>query len=167
MSLRLDTRHLQAIKTHAERTYPEECCGLLLGTVQAGAKHLVEVRAIDNTWSPQAAEDLTDAPSLTKSRRYWIAPEALLATMRDARSRNLEVIGVYHSHPDHPAMPSECDRRLAWQQYSYLIVSVRQGHAIECYSWTLDDQHTFQSEPILVDASVPSPFPSTAFKTSC
>ena len=84
----------------------------------------------------------------TKGYHYWIAPEEMLAAMKDARQRNLEIVGIYHSHPDHPAVPSECDRRLAWSQYSYLIVSVLQGKATNAQSWVLDENHQFQPEAI-------------------
>lgn len=149
MTLELSPDQLQAIKVQAERTYPEECCGLLLGRLEEDRKLLVEVRSTENTWDPQVADDLSDTP-LTKSRRYWIAPEEMLAAMRYARSHALDVIGIYHSHPNHPAVPSECDRRLAWPQYSYLIVSVEQGTATACNSWILDDRHQFQPENLLI-----------------
>lgn len=112
-------------------------------------KTLVEIRSLDNAWTPDVAAELA-TQTLTKSRRYWIAPAAMLAAMRHARNRSLEIIGIYHSHPDHPAVPSEYDRQLAWQQYSYLIVSVEQGHAQLCQSWVLDDDDRFQSESLLV-----------------
>lgn len=143
MVLKLSAQQLQTIITHAQGTYPEECCGLLLGTIDPAGKTVVEVKPVENTWS--ADEDAT----LTKTRRYSIAPTAMLATMREARDRNLILIGIYHSHPDNPAQPSECDRQLAWQAYSYAIVSVRQGRAIDWQSWTLNDVHQFQPEEIL------------------
>ena len=146
MALKLSADQLQAMQAHADRTYPNECCGLLLGQVQAEDKLLVTVRSVENAWNPALA-DSAEA-TLTQSRRYSIAPEAMLTAMREARSHNLEVIGVYHSHPDNPAVPSECDRQQAWPQYSYLIVSVPQGRAQECRSWVLDDRHQFLSEAI-------------------
>jgi proteasome lid subunit RPN8/RPN11 len=135
------------IQTHAEQAYPEECCGLLLGNLIHGRKILVEVRSLPNAWE-SATNELNSDADLSKSRRYWIDPAAMLAVMRDARSHHLEIIGVYHSHPNHAAVPSECDRQLAWQQYSYLIVSVHNGIARDFQSWCLDDQHQFQPEVI-------------------
>lgn len=149
MSLTLHAHHLQAIQVHAERTYPEECCGLLLGTIAPGERVVHDVYAVLNAWDTDTAKELNDNAT-TKARRYWIAPEAMLAGMRDARRRNLEIIGIYHSHPDHPAVPSECDCALAWSQYSYLIVSVEQGSAKDCRSWTLNEQHLFESEAIAI-----------------
>lgn len=150
MTLELSAEQLQAITAHAESTYPDECCGILLGKLGANHKALLELRAMENAWENQTTEDLTTQPSLTKSRRYSIAPDAMLEVMRYARSQNLDVVGIYHSHPDHPAVPSECDRQMAWQHYSYIIVSVNKGTASDCRSWTLNDCQQFQPEDLLV-----------------
>ena len=152
MILTLTSEQLQAIKSHAERTYPEECCGLLLGRLEAAGKVVVDVQATENAWNLQIAEDdlADDSLPLTKTHRYWIAPEKMLLGMRAARCRDLEIIGIYHSHTDNPAVPSECDRRLAWSQYSYLIVSVVQGKAADARSWMLDDRHQFQAETLQI-----------------
>lgn len=153
MSLTLAADHLEAIKSHAERTYPHECCGLLIGNLTAEGRVVSDIWITENTWTADVAEELSDglpASQLpaSKAHRYWIAPEEMLAAMKDARQRNLEIVGIYHSHPDYPAVPSECDRRLAWSQYSYLIVSVLQGNAIDAQSWVLDENHQFQPEAI-------------------
>ncbi len=156
MVLTLDRNHLSLIYTHAERTYPEECCGLLLGKLTMGNKRLVDVRPTANTWEANLETDTISDASLTKARRYWIDPQEMLGVMKDARSRDLDIIGIYHSHPNNPAVPSECDRQLAWTQYSYLIVSVQQGRAVEQQSWQLDDQQQFQPEAIVVvESAIP------------
>ncbi len=144
MVLKLAPTHLQAIVAHAESTYPEECCGLLLGIADSTGNIVVEMKPVENHWSAEPAE------SLDKTRRYEIAPQSMLAVMREGRARNLTIVGIYHSHPDHPAVPSECDRQLAWQHYSYVIVSVDRGGAIDWQSWSLDDAHQFQPEKILM-----------------
>jgi proteasome lid subunit RPN8/RPN11 len=72
----------------------------------------------------------------------------MLHTQKAARNRNLNIIGIYHSHPDSPAIPSEWDRIYAWTEYSYVILSVQNTQASELQSWTLDDNHQFQSETI-------------------
>ncbi len=141
--------HLLSIRTHAETTYPEECCGLLLGRVTGGVKTLVEVLPTDNAWSAQAQENWPEQTGLTERRRYAIKPEDMLRAMKQGRDRNLEIIGIYHSHPDCPAVPSECDRTMAWAQYSYIIVSVRQGCSEDLRSWSLDADGNFQAEEIL------------------
>lgn len=75
----------------------------------------------------------------------------MLKVQKEARDRQLDIIGIYHSHPDHPAIPSEFDRLCGWQAYSYIIVSVLQGKARDVLSWSLDDNHQFQPEEIVVE----------------
>ncbi|MCC5621316.1 Mov34/MPN/PAD-1 family protein, partial [Nostoc sp. CHAB 5715] len=94
------------------------------------------------------AEFVGERTAESKRRQYAIAPEVMLKTQREARNRSLNIIGIFHSHPDHPAIPSECDRLYAWQGYSYIIVSVQNGKAGELQSWSLDDTHQFQAEAI-------------------
>lgn len=160
MPLQLDSEHLQAIFSHAERIYPEECCGLLLGRLSeddgqnVAIKTVVEVWETVNAWDEEVETSFSDASSelghhnLTKARRYWIDPRDMLAAQQYARDRQLDIIGIYHSHPDHPATPSECDRAAAWHDYSYMIVSVQHGKANHVLCWTLDDHDQFQSEEI-------------------
>lgn len=148
MPLTLNSHQLEAIRSHAERTYPNECCGLLIGKLSPEGRVVSNIWATENTWTAEVADELSDGLPASKTHRYWIAPEEMLAAMRDARQQDLEIIGIYHSHPDHLAVPSECDRRLAWSQYSYLILSVIQGKAADQQSWTLDDNHQFQPEVI-------------------
>ncbi len=144
--------HLQQISQHAEAIYPEECCGLLLGTVENELRTLIEVRETNNNWSKVVPEFLANPPEkvLSKRNRFSIAPEILLKVQKEVRDRNLSIIGIYHSHPDAPAVPSQSDRALAWPQYSYLIVSVQQGKAKEINSWQLDDNQQFQAEIIRI-----------------
>ena len=155
MILQLDSHHIQAIATHAERTYPEECCGLLLGKLSAGASEsrtVVEVRATENVWT-QDLGDAIELPSdwdVTQHKHFWIDPREMLQVQREARDRHLDIIGVYHSHPDHPGTPSEMDRMCAWAHYSYIIVSVQHGKVIDLRSWSLTEDHRFQSEDILI-----------------
>lgn len=86
----------------------------------------------------------------TKTRRYTIAPIVFLQAQSEARDRRLDIIGIYHSHPDNCATPSEFDRVYAWPQYSYIIVSVQQGKACDLNSWSLDDNHRFQPEEMII-----------------
>ena len=142
------------MQTHAEQAYPHEGCGLLVGTFDAttGAKELVRLSLLNNAWSPDIAADLSQpsGPSMTKARRYWIDPQDLLTTQRQAREQGLSIIGVYHSHPDAAAVPSECDRELAWSTYAYIIVSVHQGTAVDLQNWQLDSNHQFQPDPLKI-----------------
>ncbi len=167
--LKLYAHHLQAIQTHAESTYPEECCGLLLGHLIGDVKTLIDVLPTENSWDAEAADAFQSiegsAPlESSKRSRFAIAPTVMLKAQKDARDseallrsadRNLDIIGIYHSHPDHPAVPSEFDQAIAWSQYSYIIVSVQQGKACDLKSWSLDDDHQFQSEEIITLSQEP------------
>jgi proteasome lid subunit RPN8/RPN11 len=126
------------IFTHAESTYPEECCGLLLGKITETQVQVITIQATENDWSGN------------KRNRFSIAPEVLLQSQKSARETQLEIIGIYHSHPDHPAIPSETDRQLAWSGYTYLIVSVISGKAIDLQAWQLDDCEQFQPVTIKI-----------------
>ncbi|HEY9783114.1 MAG TPA: M67 family metallopeptidase [Leptolyngbyaceae cyanobacterium] len=154
--LRVTAEHIRAICAHAQSTYPLECCGLLLGKLSQDGKILIEAIATENVWSAQAVESFSQIDtkwqlSENKSTHYTIAPEEILRVQKESRDRHLDIIGIYHSHPDHPAIPSEFDRVCAWQAYSYIIVSVPQGKAGELQSWCLDDNHQFQPQEIIVD----------------
>ena len=155
--IQLLATHLQEICQHAENTYPEECCGILLGYLTESRKTVAEIVLTENVWSPETAgnfpnnklDDSTDENiSYSRKRRYAIAPEVMLQTQKSARDSGMNIIGIFHSHPDYPAEPSEFDRNYAWQEYSYIIVSVQEGTAAEINSWVLDSGHQFQSEEI-------------------
>jgi len=121
--LRLPRPLADAMRSHAERDYPEECCGILLGRAglrgEAGTREVVEVRPCTNTRAGEGTH-----------ARYAIAPQELIAAQREARERGLAIVGFYHSHPDHPAEPSATDTAEAhWPDCVYVIVSVVQGKA--------------------------------------
>lgn len=153
---------LQQIYDHAQQTYPEECCGILLGYLAPDQKTLTTVWPTRNAWSEATALDLQDlqiapsrhAPDLARRDRYWIDPGDLLQAQKLARSCNQQVIGIYHSHPDHAALPSECDRRLAWSTYAYLIVSVQAGKATEALCWQLNQASQFEPEALKIAGRV-------------
>lgn len=137
MSLKLTQSQIDQIRKHAERTYPFECCGFLLGSISKGDKDVVEVWLANN--------ERTDSAH----NRYLIAPEVYQKVEREAESRGLDILGFYHSHPDHPARPSEYDRSHALPWWSYIIVAVAQGESKEVTSWVLGDQdRKFYPEPI-------------------
>ncbi|MEM9804341.1 MAG: M67 family metallopeptidase [Cyanobacteria bacterium P01_D01_bin.56] len=157
MALTLTQEHIECMETHAAQTYPDEGCGLLVGTLdpQTEKKNLVKVALLDNAWASDIATELAarghrDSRAMTKGRRYWVDPKDLLAVQRQAREDGLAIIGVYHSHPDAAAVPSECDRTLAWPTYSYIIVSVHNGTAVDLQNWQLDSNHQFQPEPMKI-----------------
>jgi proteasome lid subunit RPN8/RPN11 len=160
-----------AIAAHAEGDYPWECCGLLLGTVQSnGDRHVIEACPTPNAWDalresfptpeiPAASGMAATVPPgdhpvpRDETRQFAIDPADFLRLTRVARDRNLDIIGIYHSHPDHPAVPSEFDRTYAWPQYSYVIVAIESGHLVDCQSWRLDADAQFQQEPIVIPAT--------------
>jgi proteasome lid subunit RPN8/RPN11 len=137
---------LRAIHAHAERTYPHECCGALLGVVAADdARAVVALHETDNRRDASAA-----------ARRFLITPDDYLFIERAARAQSLDVLGFYHSHPDHPARPSDYDREHALPWYSYVIVSVHAGRAGGTTSWILDDDRAAFSAETIVEA-LPGP----------
>jgi proteasome lid subunit RPN8/RPN11 len=138
--IRLRPEHLDAIRQHGEADYPHECCGLLIGRIDAQcAKTVVLTAPISNAREEEA-----------KRNRFLIKPEELLAGERLARQKQLDIVGFYHSHPDHPAIASQFDLDHAWPMYSYVIVSVNQGRACNVLSWELkDDRSCFSFEKIL------------------
>ncbi|MDJ0662448.1 MAG: M67 family metallopeptidase [Crocosphaera sp.] len=149
----LSHQQLQQIQGHAEMTYPEECCGLLLGTLERDNKWVIEVRETENSWTSESNQNLPDLPSsnqqpLSKKNRFSIDPYILLQVQKEVRDRCLNIIGIYHSHPDHPAIPSPFDREIAWLYYSYIIISLRQGEFTEIRSWKLEENNHFQEEII-------------------
>ncbi len=144
------------MSAHAERVYPEECCGLLLGAIDSTQKtplkSVVEIVALENKWTPDIIE--AERPEhVSKQRRYWIDPVDMLQVQKQARDQKLNIIGIYHSHPDKEAVPSECDRAQAWPDYAYTIVSVHSGKAVDIKNWALDSNHQFQPESMQVAPS--------------
>jgi proteasome lid subunit RPN8/RPN11 len=141
MTLRLSEALLGEIRREAERVYPAECCGALVGHSGAG-KHVLRLVPVANL--------RTDDP-----HRYLIGPDDLRRVESEVRAQDLEVLGFYHSHPDHPAVPSSFDREHAWPWYSYVIVRVDQGRAGEATSWQLaDDRSAMNPESLEVFSEV-------------
>jgi proteasome lid subunit RPN8/RPN11 len=124
--LRMKMLVYDELRSHGEETYPHECCGVLVGS--AGVEGWTVAYAV------RAANTRKDAPQ----NRYAIDPLELVKILRDARSRNLEIAGFYHSHPDHPALWSQTDLAEAhWLGCSYLITEVVDGHAAVTNSFLL------------------------------
>lgn len=155
MSLRLNKAQWEAIGKHGAATYPNECCGILLGNAQGAEKDVCEVVPLKNLrLDPARAQELLplESPGMESERnRFLIDPLEQLRVEKSARARKLDVLGYYHSHPDHPARPSEYDREHAWPWYSYIIVSVQRGVPREMTSWVLsDDRSRFDPEQMEV-----------------
>ncbi len=141
--LYLNDCHTSALYQHLQTVYPAEGCGIVLGVWEETGARVMETIATANVWMP---DSMADTHSIHD--RYEISPQEMLAAMKLARSKQWEIIGIYHSHPDHPARPSMCDRDLAWSQYIYVIVSIAQGTAAEMTAWQLDESGEFRSIPI-------------------
>jgi proteasome lid subunit RPN8/RPN11 len=146
MTLIINNKQLQTIFDCAEAIYPEECCGILLGNRAELTKTVVEVIPTINDW--QQLEPSTDRIERTKTSRYTIAPQDIFCAQKRGRDLELEIVGFFHSHPDNPAMPSTCDRDLAWEVYSYPIVSLIQGRVGDLKSWVLNSEGIFEQEEI-------------------
>ena len=128
----------ESIARHGAATYPEECCGILLGRETDGVRSIERLMPIDNQWD-----------SDDRGERFLIGPRDILNAEREARRAGLDVLGFYHSHPDSPARPSEFDREHAWPWYTYLIISIENGEAGPLNGWQLrDDRSGYEPAPI-------------------
>lgn len=131
MTMTIQRRVLDEIRAHAEATYPEECCGLLIAD---GGNKVVESVRMKNAFSG------------SKGDRYHIDPMALYKVDRESAQRRLTITGIYHSHPDYPAVLSEFDIEHSFPWYSYLVVSVPKGHAGDIRAWFPDENRNVASE---------------------
>jgi proteasome lid subunit RPN8/RPN11 len=131
--LRISSELAKRIRQHGAETYPHECCGALLGrdaTAAEGAREILDLFRLINRRD--------DSPR----NRFSVEPLDVIEADRAAQARGLDVVGWYHSHPDHPARPSEYDREHAWPWYSYIIVSVIEKVPGEMTSWRLKEDRT-------------------------
>ena len=123
MAIELSNENWTRIERHGAEAYPNECCGMLLGKEQGGRKLIEDI----------------------------LPPEDFLKGEREARSRGLDILGFYHSHPDHFAQPSEFDRQHAWPWYTYLILGVNGGVAGALTGWQLtEDRAQFLQQELRV-----------------
>jgi len=134
VTIEVGAAHRDEMRRHAEEAYPHECCGFLVGVNGEKGKTIRSIR--------RAANTRDDSPQ----NRYLIDPLEFLKAERQARADGLDIIGIYHSHPDHPARPSEFDREHAWPYYSYIIFSVERGNVVDARSWLLDESRAAFTE---------------------
>jgi proteasome lid subunit RPN8/RPN11 len=155
-TLRLSTEIADKIRRHGAETYPFECCGALLGrdaVDTAGTASAGGVRM--PTREIFALFPLVNRRDDSPRNRFSVTAEDVRAAEKSAEIQGLEVVGWYHSHPDHPARPSQYDRDHAWPWYSYIIVSVANGKPEEMTSWRLaDDRNEYACEEIAVHDQV-------------
>ncbi len=138
MRVRLSGRDLRAIEAHGEGAYPDEGAGFLLGRINGEVCTVEAVLPLENRREAEA-----------RYNRYELAPKDFLQAELDAARRGLDLVGVFHSHPDHPARPSEFDRDHALPHFSYLITSVQGGQAEATRSWRLREDRTAFDEDVL------------------
>ena len=133
--IRLKSADIEEIKQIAQKTYPHECCGVMVGSVENGVKTVTQLIPAEN--------QRTDSPA----NRYLITPDLLNELEKKLQGTDRAIVGFFHSHPDVPARPSAYDQDHAWPWYSYVIVSVNRGQAGEIHNWKLrDDRSAFDAE---------------------
>ena len=129
---------LAAMRSHAGADYPDECCGGLLGSQNGPGVRVIE-----------RAAAVTNGRNEERTRRYVIGPDEVRTLEREAAAAGLELLGFYHSHPDHPAEPSAFDRDHAWPWYTYIILPVAAGAPGAARAWRLrEDRAGFTEQQI-------------------
>jgi proteasome lid subunit RPN8/RPN11 len=138
--IKIPSNLLLEIYAHTESAYPNECCGLLVGTLE-GEDRLVHTFRKCKNLNTERARD-----------RYEMDPMCILKTQREFENGPWDIIGIYHSHPDHPSRASQTDTDRGWPNYSYVIVSVQNGTVASAQSWVLNEaEKRFYEEPLVVD----------------
>ena len=136
--LRLSTSLTRQIEREGASTYPNECCGIMYGQDSGDNRIVQRIEAVANVFD-----------EVERYHRFSISPRQLMQAEKTAAAEGRLVLGFYHSHPDHPARPSEYDRQHAWPFYSYVIVSIAKGLAADMTSWVLDEPtQTFARQEI-------------------
>jgi proteasome lid subunit RPN8/RPN11 len=139
--LRIDKTNYDALRRHGEETYPNECCGVLLGQVEDDVRSVTSIARAGNTRTDSA------------HNRYNIDPRELIKIQSEGRKRGEDIIGFYHSHPDHPAQWSSTDFAEAhWYGCSYVITSVEKGKAVLTNSFALEG--STEEDKKLVEESI-------------
>jgi proteasome lid subunit RPN8/RPN11 len=170
--LRIEYADYEALRAHGEETYPNECCGVLLGKNIAGESN--NPPAINSAATDNSAAAINHVQQIVRAgntrtdsahNRYNIAPQELVKIQRQARGLDLDIVGFYHSHPDHPAQWSKTDFAEAhWLGCSYIITSIEHGKAATTNSFLLrgtgEDDKKFEDEPIQID--IPANLAATA-----
>lgn len=127
---------LREMVRDAENSFPDECCGFLYGRETESDRIILQAKPVNN------------AKEGDKRRRFVITPKDYLAAELYAEEHDLVLLGVYHSHPDHPAIPSEHDRQAAQPYFSYVILSVMNNIFTGLRSWRLNDSFRFEEEQV-------------------
>lgn len=141
--LTIKTREYESLRRHGEETYPSECCGALLGRFKDGNRVVEDTVRCSNTRADRPQD------------RYQVDPKELIGVQRQADERGLEIVGFYHSHPDHPPQWSQTDLAEAhWMSCSYVITAVEKGSSARTNSFVLsgssEDDKRLEPEEIKV-----------------
>lgn len=136
MKLKIKPDALQQMSEHAEAAYPHESCGFFFGSESGNTRHVLSALPVENS--------NLDNPE----RHFNITPGDYRKAEQMADDQKLDLLGVYHSHPDHPAIASEHDRRVALPWFSYLIYSVMDGETVDLKSWRLNGERNFTEEEV-------------------
>ena len=137
LPLDIDPKVLQAMTDHAEAAFPNECCGFFYGSEDGSVRSVTTSR------------EVTNSKEGDQRRRFSISDMDYLRAERHAAKEGLTLLGVYHSHPLHPAIPSEHDLAVALPYFSYIIVSVQPEGTDHVRSWQLNDSRQFDEEQIV------------------
>jgi proteasome lid subunit RPN8/RPN11 len=135
--LKISQELLKKIHTLGEEAYPEEGVGFLFGT-EANPRQVVSIYPVANAREKEA-----------RHNRYTVAPQDIIQADEDAEKMGLSIIGVFHSHPDHPSKPSEFDLKWAALYFSYIITNVQDGKATESRSWRLKEERNGFIEEVI------------------
>ena len=138
MTLYLPEHIYQQVALHLTSAYPHEGAGFLIGKILDDQRCVCMILALDNEWDTNE-----------KHKRYKIKANTYLEAERTAEKNGLELVGVFHSHPDHPAQPSEYDRELALPWWSYLIISIQHKRVDHSRSWILSENRDHFVEELL------------------
>lgn len=131
----------QSIRTHGEASFPNECCGVLLGTLNGEERVVRSLFPIENQF--EAAE---------RFHRFLITPEDYRRAETAARKEKFDIVGFYHSHPDSPSIASKYDLDHAFPWFSYLIVSIMDRRYVDHHSWIMDnDRSKFTEEAVVIE----------------
>ncbi len=128
--IRIESEPWTAMVAHARATYPNECCGAMLGSIEGDEKTVHAAAVLDNAFAGEQA------------RYYQLRSEDLLAADKAARERNMSLIGIYHSHPDCGAYFSETDLKNSCPWYSFVVLSIQKGEFDHANSWLPDADQT-------------------------
>ena len=138
MKVILTADQLQEIEAHGEGSYPNEGAGFMLGKIASGEVQITTLLTLDNQREEEAQHN-----------RYELSPKDFMQAELQAAKQGLDLVGVFHSHPDHPAVPSEFDREYAWPHFSYIISSIEGGKATITRAWRLkEDRSAFDEDTL-------------------